>query len=202
MTVLSSDSIFTPLCHGRRKTTLKGIIKALIPLTKEKGLHPDIWYLTARDLKDVCLFRCHPFGLVLGGFRSINSLTDSHLDHQHRTFGFLFLRSQGLTKSRVLEWKGSTDFSTWHEPYIPPGWHEVSFGKLVWKNGQQTCFHPHTSHSSLRPTTPCRFPHLRHVLLMLLSLVLKADDVSFWVQWFPQAEEILRGIRTWISCLR
>lgn len=137
----------------------------------------------------VILFRVsksmQAFGLVLQGFRSINSLTDSDLDHQHRTFSFLFLRSQGLTKSRVLEWKGPTDRTD-----VPLDMTltyyliDMKYLSIFWKTGfkqnwQQTCLHL-ILHINLIPIVPPslktwsppprRFPHLRHVLLMLLSL--------------------------------
>lgn len=163
-----------------------------IPYTPYKKERLASWYLTGRDLrKDVFLFLCHPFwgsksmqsfDLVLGGFRSINSRTASDLDHQHRTFSFLFLRSQGLTKSRVLEWKGPT--------YVPLDMNltyyliDMKYLSIFWKTGfkqnwQQTCSHL-ILHINLIPIVPPslktwspppgHFPHLRHVLLMLLSL--------------------------------
>lgn len=177
-----------------QKTTLKGMIGApytIYPLQKGKAC---ILISNRSRSKKGCVslpmssfsgFKVYAesFGLILEGFRSINSLTDSDLDHQHRTFSFLFLRSQGLTKSRVLEWKGPT--------YVPLDMNltyyliDMKYLSIFWETGfkqnwQQTCLHL-ILHINLIPTIPPslktwspppypHFPHLRHVLLMLLSL--------------------------------
>lgn len=155
----------------------------------------------------VFLFPCHPFqasmsqscGLVLEGFRSINSLTDSDLD-QHRTFSFLFLRSQGLTKSRVLEWKGSRDVPldmnlTYYlidMKYLLENW----FHKLA-----TNMFPPHTSHQS--HTNRSSFP--KDLVAVPLTGEIPTCVMSFWcfsactrLNWFfPHTQK--RIPHRWLS---